>query len=112
MQSYELISLDIWDTILRRDCHPDAIKVETATVLLEQRGDLLKEEYRSARALFRLRQTVERDLGQQSTAQGFDDEYEIHAVFREVLVRAFLERAPRGGGTRRREAAHLLRSRH
>jgi len=94
MQSYELISLDIWDTILRRDCHPDAIKVETAAALLEQRGDLLKEEYRSARALFRLRQTVERDLGQQSTAQGFDDEYEIHAVFREVLVRAFLEPHP------------------
>ena len=55
--------------------------METATVLLEQHGDLLKEEYRNARALFRLRQTVERDLGQQSTVQGFDDEYEIPRGF-------------------------------
>ena len=94
MQSYQLISLDIWDTVLRRDCHPDAIKVETAAVLLEQRGALLKEEYRSGRALFRLRQAVERDLGQQSVSQGCDDEYEMHAVFREVLVRALSEPLP------------------
>ncbi|WP_455148201.1 hypothetical protein, partial [Stomatobaculum longum] len=84
MPSYQLLSLDIWDTILRRDCHPDAIKVETAAVLLEQHGGELQEAYRNPRALFRLRQDVERQLGAAKKAQGFDDEYAIQDVFREL----------------------------
>ena len=66
MQSYELISLDIWDTILRRDCHPDAIKVETAAALLENRVNLvlIVKALRSALlpqiTLYRLAQTKQR----------------------------------------------------
>lgn len=94
MPSYQLLSLDIWDTILRRDCHPDAIKVETAAVLLERHGGELQEAYRNPRALFRLRQDIERQLGAAKKAQGFDDEYAIQDVFRELLARAYREPLP------------------
>lgn len=91
MPSYQLLSLDIWDTILRRDCHPDVIKVETAAILLEQHGAEIQEAYQNPRALFRIRQEVERSLGAQKKTQGFDDEYKVQDVFREMLVRVFRE---------------------
>ncbi len=28
-----LISIDVWDTLLRRRCHPDEVKLHTARVL-------------------------------------------------------------------------------
>ena len=31
---YDIITLDLWDTVIRRKCHPDEIKDKTSDYLL------------------------------------------------------------------------------
>lgn len=54
-----LVGFDVWDTVLRRACHPDALKLHAAAVLLDHvraagRGDAL-----TAADLFHLRRLAE-----------------------------------------------------
>lgn len=74
-----LLTLDVWDTILRRTCHPDEIKVKTAQEFLDRYGS----QYHiiaSAKELAKLRIKCERKQGFCSKKRGYDDEYEIHDV--------------------------------
>lgn len=81
----EIVSLDLWDTILRRSCHPDEVKLYTAQRMLH----LLPEEFRTTALtpmeLFRKRQSIEAEIGQNCTLQNGDDEYEIEEVLRRCL---------------------------
>ena len=72
-----LLSLDIWDTILRRKCHPDAIKVYTSREFYLNAKDYIKQDKRNLRELTRLRVDVERERGTECRESGFDDEYNI-----------------------------------
>ena len=77
-----LLSLDIWDTILRRKCHPDAIKVYTSREFYLNAKDYIKQDKRNLRELTRLRVDVEREIGTECRESGFDDEYNIKDVFK------------------------------
>ena len=46
VKCYKLLSLDIWDTILRRKCHPDAIKVYTSREFYLYAKDYIKQDKR------------------------------------------------------------------
>ena len=81
-KNYKLLSLDIWDTILRRKCHPDAIKVYTSREFYLKAKDYIKSDKRNLRELTKLRVDVEREIGTESKDSGFDDEYNIKDVFR------------------------------
>ena len=85
---YKLLSLDIWDTILRRRCHPDAIKVCTSREFYLRARDYLKEDKRNLRALTKLRVDVEVEIGTECKELGFDDEYNIKDVFRRWITYA------------------------
>lgn len=76
-----LLSLDIWDTVLRRRCRPDEIKVITAEKFLHCYGNRLKGKL-SAKNAAGIRIACERELGALSVQKGYDDEYEIHDVLR------------------------------
>lgn len=61
LHSIELLSVDVWDTILRRDCHPDEIKLQTSRyVYLKYFWDL-RPIFRNVTSLFRRRIQVEND---------------------------------------------------
>ena len=55
----EVISFDIWDTILRRECDPDEIKLCAATVLLREFERRVGVQGLAAEDLYRLRQLAE-----------------------------------------------------
>jgi glycosyltransferase involved in cell wall biosynthesis/FMN phosphatase YigB (HAD superfamily) len=50
-----VLSLDIWDTLVRRDCHPDEVKLRTVRYLCCKYQDRLRPIYRSLGACYRKR---------------------------------------------------------
>ena len=93
-KSYRLLSLDIWDTILRRKCHPDAIKVCTSREFYLKAREYIKQDKRSLRELTKLRVDVEREIGTECQETGFDDEYDIKDVFKRWIAYACKENYP------------------
>lgn len=82
---YKLRTIDVWDTLLRRDCHPECIKLATARHLLLDQLDALKPEYRDQWALYHARIDTERVLADEARSAGCDDEYEITQVLHRWL---------------------------
>lgn len=74
------ISLDLWDTILRRRCHPDEVKLHTAQRMLYLLNRCTGEDCPGTMELLRRRQRIEAGIGERLQAEGFDDEYEIEEV--------------------------------
>jgi tetratricopeptide (TPR) repeat protein/FMN phosphatase YigB (HAD superfamily) len=83
-----LVTYDIWDTVLRRRCHPDEIKLHTARYLLLKWPALLKPHLRDPVQLMQLRVQCERSIGERERANGHDDEYGIAEVFHWWLSQA------------------------
>lgn len=87
LTSPAVLSLDVWDTILRRHCHPDAIKLHTAQATIALAGERLDHRWHDAWDLFTLRREIEGEIGREAQAAGNDDEYEIEDVLRRLLQR-------------------------
>lgn len=88
---FQLKTVDVWDTLLRRDCHPECIKLATALHVLFAHYALIREAYRSHWDLYRIRIEIERCLGAKSRSLGKDDEYEIVDVLSQWLNSVLLE---------------------
>jgi FMN phosphatase YigB (HAD superfamily) len=82
---HELLTVDVWDTLLRRRCHPDGVKLHVSRHLLVRWGDRLDPVCRDPWILLRLRQQAEGQIGDEKRAQGFDDEYGHLEVYRRWL---------------------------
>jgi FMN phosphatase YigB (HAD superfamily) len=88
---HELLTVDVWDTLLRRRCHPDGVKLHVCRYLLLQWGDRLDPVCRDPWILLRLRQQAEKEIGDEKRIQGFDDEYGHLEVYRRWLDLAGFE---------------------
>ncbi len=82
---HKLRTLDVWDTLLRRKCHPDAVKLATAQHVFLRFRKSLTEDMKDHWRLFDKRIDVERALAQKSEASGKDDEYELSEVLTDWL---------------------------
>lgn len=80
-----LVSYDVWDTILRRRCHPDAVKLFTARELLLALEGRVKPEFCDPWAFFRFRRAIELQIGKESMTNGGDCEYPLHQVLRRLI---------------------------
>ena len=65
-KKYEVISLDLWDTVIRRKCHPDAIKGKTADYLMMNYYGYIAGQFRSVNALTQVRVRCEREIGKEA----------------------------------------------
>lgn len=78
LHPYQYITFDVWDTVLRRDCDPDEIKLRTARALW-----LIAANNRNAHehpiSLFWLRKEAERNVADEHY------EYKIEDAFKEYL---------------------------
>lgn len=83
--THELLTVDVWDTLLRRRCHPDGVKLHVCRYLSLRWGDRLDPVCRDPWLLLRLRQQAEKDIGEAKRSQGFDDEYGHREVYRRWL---------------------------
>lgn len=81
-QKCKILSLDLWDTIIRRDCHPDEIKAMSAEYLLIKYREKFINPKISVYELVCERQKCEGELGNKLKQEGYDDEYKIKDVFR------------------------------
>lgn len=77
---YLLRTVDVWDTLLRRDCHPECIKKIVAQHVCLRYAASIAEEYRDGEAAYAARLSVERLLARRAVAAGKDDEYSIGEV--------------------------------
>lgn len=78
---YKVKTVDVWDTLLRRKCHPDFIKLATARYFYFKYYPLHK--ITDQRELFKSRVIIERQIGIESVQAGYDDEY----LFENVIFR-------------------------
>lgn len=88
---HDLLTVDVWDTLLRRRCHPDSVKLHVCRFLRLRYFQQLPADNRDPWTLLRLRQQAEKDIGDKTRAQGGDDEYRHLDVYRHWLGLAGLE---------------------
>lgn len=89
IEQYRLITVDVWDTLLRRKCHPDAVKIHVSNFLLNNYFSRIKPIYHDAWQLMRERQSTEGRIGAYYRSSGMDDEYKLHEVYRQWLEIVF-----------------------
>lgn len=82
---YELRTVDVWDTLLRRDCHPECIKLATARYLSMTAARNLKTGFQDMWGLYQARLDAEKFVANAARQRGDDDEYEITDVLRAWL---------------------------
>lgn len=90
----ELLTVDVWDTLLRRRCHPDGVKLHVCRHLLLRWSEHLDPVCRDPWILLRLRQEAERQIGVVRREQGFDDEYGHLEAYRRWLELAGFQEGP------------------
>lgn len=88
IENGQVLTLDVWDTLLRRKCHPDEIKLIVLKEFFLEKFHLLKDEYKSLNSLFSLRKNIEIIIGDEKQKNGYDDEYEILDVWRKIIIKA------------------------
>ena len=91
---YKIRTIDVWDTLLRRDCHPECIKLATAHHLLFGWRDRIKPEFCDGWLLYKLRLEAELALAEQAQVGGKDDEYEITRVLKHWTSSIFADSVP------------------
>jgi FMN phosphatase YigB (HAD superfamily) len=75
-----LVSFDIWDTVLRRDCHPEQIKLEMADFLATQvKGG------RTPRRIYLKRLSIEQALAAEALREGRAPDSNFLEVHRRLL---------------------------
>ena len=77
----KIISFDIWDTIIKRKCHPEEIKLYTANYIMLKYENKLKEKYRNIYEILKERDEIEAKQCQKAKEDGHDDECQILEVF-------------------------------
>ena len=87
----KIISFDIWDTILKRKCHPEEIKLHTANYIMLKHEDKLKGKYKDIYEILKIRDEIEADICKQNKENGFDDECRIIDVFKRLQKEIFIE---------------------
>lgn len=87
---YKLVTIDVWDTLLRRTCSPDETKLAGLRYLYLNYLNEIKEQYCDVEILFKLRQKYEYFVGQKNKLNGFDNEYKIEDVLFYLLKEVML----------------------
>jgi FMN phosphatase YigB (HAD superfamily) len=77
---YKLKTVDVWDTLLRRDCHPECIKLATAAHVYFQLSGKFKKTYPGYWDIYKARIDTELRLARAARDAGQDEEYEIVQV--------------------------------
>ena len=87
----KIISFDIWDTIRKRKCHPEEIKLATARYIVLKYEDKLKEKYKDIYEILKKRDEIEAEECKKNNANGFDEECRILDVFKILEEEIFEE---------------------
>lgn len=78
----KIISFDIWDTIIKRKCHPEETKLATARYIVLRYNNELKDEYKNIYEILKRRDEIEAKECKKNKEKGFDEECRILDVFK------------------------------
>lgn len=87
----KIISFDIWDTIIKRKCHPEEIKLATAKYIILKYENKLKEKYKDIYEILKLRDEIEASMCKKNKEAGHDDECRILDIFKILQKEIFRE---------------------
>ena len=90
----KIISFDVWDTIIKRKCHPEEIKLHTARYILLKYKEQLKEKYKNIYEILKERDSIEEEICNSNKENGKDDECRIIDVFKKLQEHIFKEEMP------------------
>ena len=80
--TFKLKTVDVWDTLLRRRCHPEFIKVAVARYVALRPGINLRPLFSGPWEIYRERLRAEAELAEEAQRKGQDNEYVLEEVFR------------------------------
>lgn len=86
VKSYDLLTIDVWDTLIRRNCHPDSSKLASARYVSLSHAILLKDEYANHWNIYSRRCAIEGELVRCRQSDGEAGEYTIEEVIGRLLV--------------------------
>ena len=90
--SKKIMTFDIWDTVIKRKCHPEETKIYTLDYLLSNYTFQIKEEYRNLKKLYLFRDSIEtKHYDKSAKKYGKDREILIPEVMLEVLKEVLIE---------------------
>ena len=78
----KIISFDIWDTIIKRKCHPEETKLATARYIVLKYEKKLKDKYKNIYEILKRRDEIEAKECKKNKEKGFDEECRILDVFK------------------------------
>ena len=88
----KIISFDIWDTIIKRKCHPEEVKLATARYIVLKYENKLKEKYKNIYEILKTRDEIEAEECKKNKENGFDEECRILDVFKILEDKIFEEK--------------------
>ena len=88
----KIISFDIWDTIIKRKCHPEEVKLATARYIILKYENKLKDEYKDIYTILKKRDDIEEKECKRNKKDGHDDECRILDVFKILQKEIFKEK--------------------
>lgn len=88
----KVISFDIWDTIIKRKCHPEEIKLKTAYYICLKYNNDLKDKYKDIYEILNLRDSIEAELCKKAEEDGHDGECRIEEVFESLIDQVMNEK--------------------
>lgn len=87
----KIISFDIWDTIIKRKCHPEEVKLATARYIVLKYEKELKDKYNNVYEILKKRDEIEAEECKRNKEDGHDDECRILDVFKILQKEIFKE---------------------
>lgn len=87
----KIISFDIWDTIIKRKCHPEEVKLATARYIVLKYEKELKDKYDNIYEILKKRDEIEAEECKRNKEDGHDDECRILDVFKILQREIFKE---------------------
>lgn len=82
--SCKLLSVDVWDTLLRREVHPDGVKLATSRYIFQALSSQTKQLFRTQQEILQLRQAIERKIIMQRLDGHLHGEYALPEVLNEM----------------------------
>ena len=87
----KIISFDIWDTIIKRKCHPEEVKLATARYIVLKYEKKLKDKYNNIYEILKKRDEIEAEECKRNKDDRHDDECRILDVFKILQKEIFKE---------------------
>lgn len=88
----KIISFDVWDTLIKRKCHPEEIKLFTAKYMLLKYDDKIIDKYKDIYVILKERNIIEKQICDENKQKGFDDECRIIDVFDMLQEKIFYKK--------------------